>query len=291
MNARDWIEELRQREQLPRDYLFTFRDHVIPLGERISDLRRQKPRGVVVGICGAQGSGKSTLSLFLERWLRREAGLAVATLSLDDLYFGKQTREQLGLAIHPLFETRGVPGTHDTALGSDILRSLISGDAVVAIPVFDKAGDDRVARPEWREITAPVDVVLFEGWCVGARPQSTEALSEPVNDLEAGEDPDGSWRRRVNDCLSGDYADLFGWLDVLAFMRVPSFDKVLEWRTLQEIKLVGHADEQSMLRFLAFFERLTRHMQETLPDLANALIDVDDSHRISRIVYRDWPSP
>lgn len=289
MDAGDWIDELRQREQLPRDYVSAFQEYGVPLGEKIRILHQQRSRPVVIGISGAQGSGKSTLARFLEHWLRHEAGLRAATLSLDDLYYDRRTRERLGRAVHPLFVTRGVPGTHDTALAKTILRSLTSGDAAVAIPVFDKGADDRLPRSNWREIAAPVDVVLFEGWCVGARPQSVEELCEPVNDLEAMKDADGSWRAGVNDYLRAGYSDLFGCIDALVFIRVPSFDKVLEWRTLQEKKRAGFADEQSMRRFVAFFERLTKHMLDTLPDCANALIDVDGNHRMASLVFRDWP--
>ena len=78
------------------------------------------------------------------------------------------------------------------------------------------------------------DVILFEGWCVGARPQSEAELQPPINELERRADPDARWRRYVNERLGSDYKDLFGHLDRLLMLEVPSLDKVVEWRLLQE---------------------------------------------------------
>ena len=82
----------------------------------------------VVGICGAQGSGKSTLVAALAERLAEE-GIAAATLSLDDLYFTRAERLRLASEVHPLFATRGVPGTHDIALGLGVLDALARGEA------------------------------------------------------------------------------------------------------------------------------------------------------------------
>lgn len=81
---------------------------------------------LVVGICGAQGSGKSTLSEGLAALFRGE-GVATAVLSIDDLYHTKAVREELGRTVHPLLATRGVPGTHDVALGLKLLDELAQG--------------------------------------------------------------------------------------------------------------------------------------------------------------------
>src|SRR5262249_5714174 len=150
-------------------------------------------------------------------------GLTAAILSLDDLYLSRTDRAALASKVHPLLATRGVPGTHDVALGLTTIRALHQGEAV-PLPRFDKATDDRSAPASWPIAPAGVDIVLFEGWCVGARPQSTDSLISPVNPLEAAEDGAGAWRRYVNDALAGPYQELFSTLDMLILLAAPSFE-------------------------------------------------------------------
>lgn len=283
MSSADWIEALCRQQRLPDDYEVAVGSVVGPLAARIAALFAAKSRPVVIGVCGAQGSGKTTLCLFLEHWLRRERGLNVASVSLDDLYLTRADRERLAVTIHPLLRTRGVPGTHDVGLGMRLLEELTSASATVALPRFDKSIDDRLPESAWPTVETPVDVVLFEGWCVGTRPQQAAAIEAPVNELEADEDPDATWRRYANDRLAADYASLFARLDALVLLRVPSFDQVLEWRGLQERKLTGHVDERQMLRFVRHFERLTRHTLETMPAYADVVIDVEEDHRLGEV--------
>lgn len=285
-----WIEELRLAEQLPASYGAEVAEYVAPLAERIRALREQLGRPVVIGINGAQGSGKTTFALFLTEWLQRELGLTSVSVSLDDLYLGKQAREELAGSKHPLLQTRGVPGTHDVALGKELLQALTeqSEEHVVRLPVFDKATDDRLQQSKWRSIEAPVDIVLFEGWCVGARPQRDADLRDPVNALEAQDDTDGRWRSFVNRNLKEDYAELFSRLDALVMLRIPSFDKVIEWRELQEQKMPGQPgmNAAELRDFVMHFERLTRHMLARMPDYADTVIDLDDLHRMVRMQHQ-----
>lgn len=288
-----WIEELRRAERLPASYTDAVHEVIAPLAERVGKLRESLGRPVVIGINGAQGSGKSTLAAFLAAYLQHESGLTAVSLSLDDLYLGKEARLRLAQEQHPLLCTRGVPGTHDVELGIETIEALTSSGAEreVVLPGFDKSYDDRAADADLRTVTAPVDVVLFEGWCVGARPQRDIDLRSPVNALEAEEDPDGAWRSYVNNCLKIEYAELFSRLDVLVMLRVPSFNKVLEWRELQEQKLGEGAgmNAAEMQRFVMHFERLTRHMLARMPADAHTTIDIDDSHKLASAVHKDWP--
>ena len=109
-------------------------------------------RPLVLGLCGAQGSGKSTLSLALCERLRAK-GLANASLSLDDLYLAPESRAILARTIHPLLAIRGVPGTHDVALGEQILDDLIAGRPTL-LPRFDKADDRPLRREHWQPVPA-----------------------------------------------------------------------------------------------------------------------------------------
>lgn len=249
---------------------------------------------LVVGLAGAQGAGKSTVAAALVRDLAGQGRRAV-TLSLDDLYFGRVARRRLARAVHPLLATRGPPGTHDVPLGMAVLAALRTG-APVAIPRFDKAADDPRPRAAWGRVRGPVDVVVFEGWCVGARAQDAAALAEPVNALEAVEDPAGVWRRYMNARLAGPYQALFGHLDLLAFLRAPAFGVVARWRLEQERAPAtadalgnrpddpldarpGAMDAAGVARFVQHFERLTRHMLDEVPGRADLTIQLDAARR------------
>jgi D-glycerate 3-kinase len=226
--------------------------------------RERLGRPIVAGLCGAQGSGKSTMSARLAQRLDA-AGVASAVLSLDDFYLTRAERAVLGRTVHPLLETRGVPGTHDLALARSTIASLVGKPGLVAAPRFDKTVDDRADPAAWQPYQAPVSVVILEGWCVGARPIPDGDLMHPINALERDEDADGTWRRHVNAALQGEYRALFEALDLRVLLRAPDFACVHGWRLEQEMglaRLDGHSapamDARAVARFIAHYERLTR---------------------------------
>lgn len=282
--SREAIAALIEAERLPGDYIAVVEEYWRPLAREIAR-RAESRRPLVVGINGAQGSGKSTLCRFLEVLLA-EQGLDAVTLSLDDLYLTRAERRQVATEIHPLFATRGVPGTHDVQLGMAMLDRLLAGEPA-DLPRFDKAADDRAPMP--RQVEGPVDAVLFEGWCVGATPQPADVLREPLNALERKEDPDGTWRREVNSRLATDYADLFARIDLLVMLKVPNFEAVRANRRLQEEKLgSGPAvmDEAALDRFLAHYQRLTEHMFAEMPARADILVETGRDQRPLRLSTR-----
>lgn len=222
-------------------------------------------------------------------------------LSLDDYYLSKAERSALAAQVHPLLSTRGVPGTHtqpELHAALKQLRVLGSGQTF-ALLRFDKATDDRMR--EKRICSGPLDLVLFEGWCVGARPESEAALVQPINELEATEDRDGAFRRFVNAQLEGPYAALWRELDMLVYLAAPDLQAVQSFRNQQEEKLrasrpppaplqaghvghTGHAgqpmeimDEKALRRFVQHFERVTVNMLRTTPADADAVVQLDAS--------------
>lgn len=249
-------------------------------------------RMLVLGLNGAQGTGKSTLARLLKRLLERVHGMRAAILSLDDLYLPAVERARRAEAIHPLLATRGVPGTHDVALGIRTIRALREGKPL-ALPRFDKANDDRLPVAQWPRWEGPCDVVIFEGWCVGARPQRSHELDAPINGLERLEDPTGDWRYYVNRELGGHYQALFAEIDVLVMLRPESFEHVLAWREQQEAGLrtrgVGPQVMSSteIPRFVRHFERLTRFMWEEMPARADAVVHLADDHRPAHVELGD----
>lgn len=275
----DVIAQFMRQEKLGPDFAETVQRIYLPLAAHIRALTDVRP-GHVVGICGSQGSGKSTGAGAL-RLLLEAGGLRVAALSIDDLYLPKHARAKLAEDIHPLLATRGPPGTHDVALGEHLL-DMLGKSQVTAIPRFDKSRDTRSDPSAWEQFQGPADIILFEGWCVGARPQPPEALADPINDLERHSDPDGRWRHYVNDALAGPYQDLFRRIEFLVFLKAPSFEVVAGWRKEQEAKLrarVGNASnvmtDAQIDRFVQYYERLTRFMLTEMPSRVNALVTLD----------------
>jgi D-glycerate 3-kinase len=253
---------------------------------------RSSEAPLLVGLCGSQGSGKSTMAAFL-RALLDSQGLATAVLSIDDLYLDRDERIALSQTVHPLLRTRGVPGTHDVALGQSVIDALFTAapGAATAIPRFNKASDSRLPPAEWDRFVGPAKIVILEGWCIGATPQDAAALTPPVNALESAEDVDGRWRTYVNDALAGPYRALFDRIGLLVFLRAPSFECVFEWRRLQEEKLrartggegAGLMDDAALARFIAHYERITRHLLDTMPGIADLVVALDDDHRITKL--------
>lgn len=293
-----WLEAFRRAEALPDRFDDMVERLHRPLAARIATEARAAGRCWVVGVCGTQASGKSTLCAVVARLLE-EAGLAAAVLSIDDLYLTHEARQGLARDIHPLLATRGVPGTHDVELGLQLLDALArSGE--VRLPRFDKARDTRRPQAEWDRFAGPADVVLFEGWCVGARPQAEAALAAPVNDLEREEDPEGLWRRYANARLAGPYQALFGRLDRLVLLQAPGFETVLGWRREQEAKLRTRLasggedlsrtlDEAALARFVAHYERLTRHILAEMPRRADVLARLGADRELLELRFRRRP--
>jgi D-glycerate 3-kinase len=284
------VDALIEREQLPQSYRAIIDAHWRPLTMRIAAWFSEAARPIIVGVNGGQGSGKTTLCLFLEEILLPESGLRAVTVSLDDFYLSAAERQKCADTVHPLFAVRGVPGTHDVSLMIDALNKLINGASAV-IPKFDKASDDRAPSSDWTCVGGPVDVILFEGWCVGAAPQTEEALIVPVNALEAEEDPDGVWRRHVNRALAAEYRELFRMIDRLVILRAPNMETILANRREQERKLRdARPDAPNLLsdadvaRFVQFYERLTRWMLAELPARADVVFDLADLTRVQTSV-------
>ena len=236
-------------------------------------------RPLIIGFSGPQGSGKSSTAQRLAARLEN-GGLAVAVRSLDDFYLRREDRAVLGNTEHPLLTTRGVPGTHDLALLDDIIARLTQAgqDSLTALPSFDKTIDDRAPKAHWPVFRGRPDIILLEGWCIGARPQPAHALRGSVNALEEVEDVDGVWRNYVNDQLADGYARLHRRLDFTVMLRAPSFECVYGWRAEQEAKLArsdgsnAPMTKEQLGRFIAHYERLTRWLMEDAP--ADLVIDI-----------------
>ncbi len=284
-----WQQTFLEAERLGPAYLETAARFFDPLAACLADLRESLGRPVLIGLNGSQGSGKSTLCAYLCRSLAESHGLRAIDLSLDDFYLTRAEREALASDVHPLLRTRGVPGTHDMKLLQTCLQALADpSTAPVSVPRFDKAEDDRFAEAAWTQVDGPVDVVLLEGWCMGARAVESEELKEPLNALEREEDAHGTWRAYVNDSLKADFEPLYERVDLWVMLAAPDFEQVFAWRTEQEDKLrakrgdqgAGLMDSIQLRRFVDHFERVTRQCLRTLPRKVDILLQLNAQRQI-----------
>ncbi|GAA5317398.1 MAG: kinase [Candidatus Pelagadaptatus aseana] len=282
MTTPDYLQHFLRQHRLPDSYLTTANQWYQSLAETIA---RQKTAAETyfVAINGTQGSGKSTLAAYLETELTHQHQLSVAVVSVDDFYMTRQQRSDLASDIHPLLLTRGVPGTHDVELAHSTLDQLSKSEGNIALPRFDKAIDDRYPRETWPQQQCPCDIVILEGWCMGAQPQKT--LEPACNPLERNEDPEGIWRQYVNTTLQRDYLPLFNRFNLWIMLKAPSFNQVFQWRLEQEQKLAQVSDgnqimsEQQIQRFIQHYQRLTENCLQELPKKTHYCFQLDDKRQ------------
>ena len=156
------LEAFIDENKLGQGFHDTAQKWFIPLADKLKMHHTGAKRTIYVGINGCQGSGKSTLSAFIKSYLTEQFQMNVVSLSLDDFYLTRSERIALAVKVHPLFKTRGVPGTHDMGLAKQVLKALGETGNAVSIPRFDKANDDRAEPDCFDTVKPPADIVIFE---------------------------------------------------------------------------------------------------------------------------------
>lgn len=279
-----------EKNHLPEEFTQTVKKYYKPLADQIFNQFKKNDDAYFVGINGCQGSGKSTLTDFLAEYLITEYNLNVVVMSLDDFYLTREKRNQLANDIHPLLATRGVPGTHDVAGLKHIITQLKQKKTGFSIPRFNKAIDDPYPEEQWFKVDKPIDIILLEGWCWGVKPQTSEQLSSPINELELQHDAQGVWRNYVNEQLESAYVPLYKEMDFWLALQAPSFDCVYKWRLEQEQKLearnIGLANSKVMspeeiLNFTQYFQRLSVQSCNTIAQSADVIFYLDFGRQIT----------
>ena len=259
----------------------------------IENKYRQKGKVLFLGFSGGQGSGKTTaagiIKIILQKFFKRRIHVS----SIDDFYKTLEVRNKMSYAIHPLFKTRGVPGTHDINLIENFLQTVKNKKLKkIMLPKFDKSIDDRIKNKYFKIKRFP-EIVILEGWCVGAKPQPNSLIKKPINILEKDEDKSLVWRKYVNNKLKKDYKKVFSMIDYFIFMKIPSFNVVFKWRFLQEIKLKKKSYSRKKVmsykeikRFIMFYQRITLQMVKDLGKSASVVILLKKNHEIKKILFR-----
>ncbi len=286
---RKYLEFLKKKELISKpivDKVGKLNTFYLPLSDWIYSIYSKDNKIKIIGLSGGQGAGKSTITEILKFILKKKYGLELCVCSIDDFYKTKLERKKMSKKVHPLFLTRGVPGTHDINLINKTLRNLKKKIfKPVRIPKFDKSRDDRFKKNQWITIKKPPNIIIFEGWCVGARHQRKNFLKKPLNMIEKKYDRDIKWRTKVNNQLKKPYKKLFSKIDRLVYLKVPSFNHIFKWRLHQEQKLKLTSKNKNIMsksqirEFIMYYERITKNMMRDLPKISDLTIFLDNQHR------------
>ena len=266
----------------------------IPISFWIENKYKKKGKTLILGFSGGQGSGKTTIAKILKIILKNFFKRKIYISSIDDFYKTLEDRNKISNKIHPLLKTRGVPGTHDINLVKNFFNIIRKKKfKKIKLPKFEKAMDNRLEKKYWFNIKQKPEIVILEGWCVGARPQSNSLIKRPINILEKYEDKDLKWRKYVNEKLKKEYKKLFLMIDHLIFMKIPNSKVVFKWRLLQEKKLKkkSYSNKKIMSyneikRFIMFYQRITLQMIKDLSKSASIVMLLNKNHEIKKVLFK-----
>jgi len=256
--------------------------------------KNRKP--FIVGLSGGQGTGKTTISSIMSIILKKYFKLNIFKISIDDFYKTRKERFLLSKKIHNLLMTRGVPGTHDTNIILDFLNKVKNKNfKPLKLPKFNKAADDRFKKKLWYSINKRPDVIIFEGWCIGARPQKNYQLKKHINSVEKLNDQNLIWRKYVNYQLKKNYRKLFNQLNCLLYLKAKNFNLLQKWRLKQERKLLTFSREyknlkimnkKEVIHFMKTYERITQNMFKDAPKYASIILNLNSNHQIKSVFYK-----
>ncbi len=271
------------------------KSYLIPLCFWIAN-KTNKKKPLIIGLSGGQGTGKTTITSIISLILRKYFKLNVFKISIDDFYKTRYERKILSITKHPLLMTRGVPGTHDCKIISQFFKKVKNKKfKQLKLPRFDKSIDDRCPKKLWYKINSRPDVVILEGWCVGAKAQKNSQIIKPINSLEKSKDLSLVWRKYVNDQLKKQYKNLFKQLNEIIYLRAKSFKVLKEWRIKQEKRLWLKSKNKKNLRimnksdiinFMQTYQRITQNMFKDVPKYASIIMKLNSNHQINSIKFK-----
>ena len=258
--------------------------------------KASKKRPYFVGLAGGQGTGKTTISSLIKIILERYFKLKVFRISIDDFYKTRKERTNLSKRIHPMLLTRGVPGTHDVNMMLNFFRKAKSKQfRGLKLPTFNKAVDDRFNKKSWYNLKYKPDVIIFEGWCVGAKSEKNSTLKKTINSMEKVNDQKQIWRKYVNQQLKLKYKKLYNQLNCLIYLKAKNFSLLQKWRLKQERKLWLKSKKKSnlkimstgdVLNFMQTYQRITQNMFRYMPKYASIILNLNSNHQIKSAVYK-----
>ena len=281
-------EKFKNKEKMIKSFL-------IPVSFWIASKTKSK-RPFIIGLGGGQGTGKTTITSIISIILKKYFKLNVFKISIDDFYKTRKERFLLSKKLHPLLMTRGVPGTHDINIMLDFFKKVKKSKfKSLKLPKFNKAIDDRCKKKLWYSIKKRPDVIIFEGWCVGARAEKNNTLKKAINSLEKINDLKLVWRKFVNQQLKSKYKKLYNHLNCLLYLKVKNFSLLQRWRLKQEKKLWLKnkklsnnkiMSKKEVIRFMQTYQRVTQNMLKGAPKYASIILNLNSNHQIKSVIYK-----
>jgi D-glycerate 3-kinase len=249
-----------------------------------------------VGLAGGQGTGKTTISSIIKIILEKYFKLKVFKISIDDFYKTRKERKGLSKKVHPMLLTRGVPGTHDINMMLDFFKkSKAKKFKNMRLPKFNKAIDDRFPKNKWNKINKRPDIIIFEGWCVGARAETNKTLKKSINSMEKANDHKLVWRKYVNLQLKTKYKKLYSQLNCMIYLKAKNFSLLQKWRLKQEHKLWLKTKKKGshkimskgdVINFMQTYQRITQNMFKNMNKYASIILNLNSNHQIKTAVYK-----
>ena len=281
-------DKFKNKERMIKSFL-------IPLCFWISK-KADKKRPYFVGLAGGQGTGKTTSSSLIKIILTKYFKLKVFKISIDDFYKTRNERISLSKKVHPMLLTRGVPGTHDIDMMLKFFKKVKNKKFKrLKLPTFNKAIDDRFNKKRWYDLKEKPDVIIFEGWCVGAKAEENKTLKKSINSLEKVNDQKLIWRQYVNQQLKTKYKKLYSQLNCMIYLKAKNFSLLQKWRLKQEHKLWLKTKKSSshkimskgdVINFMQTYQRITENMFKKMPKYASIILNLNSNHQIKSAVYK-----
>ena len=282
------INKFKNKNKMLKSYL-------IPICFWIAK-KANKKSPLIIGLAGGQGTGKTTIASIISLILTKYFKLKVFKISIDDFYKTRNERKKISKSIHPLLMIRGVPGTHDYKIIYEFFKKIKNKKFTkFRLPKFDKSKDERYNKKLWYKINSKPDIIIFEGWCVGAKSQKNSELIKSKNSLEKISDQNFIWRKYVNLQLKKNYKNLFRQIDEIIYLKANNFKMLQKWRIKQEKTLWLKSKNKRSLRimnrgdiinFMKTYQRITQSMFKDAPKYASIVMKLNSNHQINSIKFK-----
>ncbi len=268
-----------QEAKFFRDFTFVYFPISNLISEAYNNNKDNKP--LIIGLQAHQGCGKTTMTSIISLLLIKFYDINCVNISIDDFYKSFEELNRLKEE-KPEFKYRGPPGTHDIILAKSILDKIKNNEIGYYIPRYNKAlNNGKGGRNDFGlEINFPVEVLLFEGWFLGAMPKDFSKLFQKKIKYKDTKDEGKNYNNEqimdetkihefkfeekkiskenlLIECNYNlkDYIELWNNIEFFISIRPENFYLSKKWRIQAEKKLKGGMDYKTIKDFVDYFWR------------------------------------